>query len=88
MRLTFQRHKNEGLESLVLLNVFKYLLSVNLVKEENLLSCLLHDLQHLLRLTEMLHRKSKRLDITLEETQGNHIAEDEDFSHAISCPLD
>ena len=47
MRLTFQRHENEGLESLVLLHILKYLLSVNLVEEENLLSCLLHDLQHL-----------------------------------------
>jgi hypothetical protein len=47
LRLTFQRHKNEGLESLVLLHVFKYLLSVNLVEEENLPPSLLHDLQHL-----------------------------------------
>jgi hypothetical protein len=47
MRLKLQRNKNEGLESLMLLYVFKYLLSVNLVEEENLLSCLLHDMQHL-----------------------------------------
>lgn len=86
--LTFQRYKDEGLESLVLLNVFQNLLSVFLVEEQNLPPSFLHDLEHLWRLTQMLHRESKGLYIPLEKTQGNHVAEDKDFSHTIRCPLD
>jgi len=86
--LTFQRHKNEGLESLVLLNVFQDLLSVLLVEEQNLPPGFLHDLEHLWRLNQMLHRESKGLYIALKETQSNHVAENKDFSHTIRCTLD